>query len=353
MNKPIVLVIHGMGTHALGDMKKEVSDGLNEAAANFGLENYKIENKVEFIEFNYSDFLDEIRARDATHAASIAEHLTLLKGRGLGASVVEELTSFFSDFDEDEMLYTHWMDVIYYGLMFWGEKIRVDCAKKLNDVLVTAHAENRGVHIVAHSLGTAVLHDTLAKLYRGDVDLTSTVTNLDIAKFSVKSIWMVANVSRLLNILNGIADPNHSIVHSGTEGCTASFYNVRNQFDPFTWLKKYDRQAANLDTIEVNTVRQLNTHDIKEYMATPYVADCFFASVLGSTLTLAQWDKGVAAHGETTVNKSVDELEHAFANLRQVSGTTGKVDALKKFFTLLKDFKIELEELIEGDDSAQ
>ncbi len=351
MNKPIVLVIHGMGTHALGEMKKAVSEGLNEAADNFGLDNFTIENKVEFIEFNYSDFLDEIRERDASQAATMAEHLTLLHGHGLGTSVVEELTSFFNDFDEDEMLYTHWMDVVYYGLMFWGEKIRVDCAKKINDVLITAHAANRDVHIVAHSLGTAVLHDTLAKLYRGDADITSAVPNLDIAKFTVKSIWMVANVSRLLNILNGIADPEHSIVHSGHDGCTASFYNVRNKFDPFTWIKKYDRQATNLETIEVNTVRQLNTHDIKEYMATPYVADCFFASVLGSTLTLEQWDNGVTEHGKTTVNKSVEELELAFESLRQVSTTTGKVAALQTFFTLLKEFQDELKELI-ADDGA-
>ena len=351
MNKPIVLVIHGMGTHALGEMKKDVSEGLNEAAVNFGLESFKIESKVEFIEFNYSDFLEVIRKRDAAQAATMADHLTLLKAHGLGASVVEELTSFFSDFDEDEMLYTHWMDVVYYGLMFWGEKIRVDCAKKLNDVLVTAHAENRDVHIVAHSLGTAVLHDTLAKLYRGDVDITSKVANLDIAKFTVKSIWMVANVSRLLNILNDIADPENSIVHSGHDGCAASFYNVRNKFDPFTWIKKYDRQGANLETIEVNTVRQLNTHDMKEYMATPYVADCFFASVLGNTLTSEQWDKGELEHGKKTVNKSVEELELAFTNLRQVSGITGKVDALKKFFTLLKEFQDELKELIEDDEA--
>lgn len=347
MNKPIILVIHGMGTHEPGDLKKGIAEGLNEAAKGFGLSNFDINDKVEFFQFNYSTFLDEIRQRDAEHATSIAEHLVLLKGHGLGENIVTKLTEFFADFDEDDMLYTHWMDVIYYGLMFWGEKIRVDFAKKINDVMIEANKGNRDVHLIAHSLGTAVAHDTLAKLFRKDVDITSQIPGLDIAKFKIKSLWTVANVSRLLNLLNDIADPNHSIVNGSGTGCCAHLINVRNTFDPFTWFMQYNGSGERYKLKEVNTVRLWNTHDIKEYMAAPPIASLLFLRVLGLQLTQEQWDAGVAKHAETSINKPFEDLRDAFEDLKNQPEATEKIEALKQMFTAAKAFKDKMEEIVE------
>ena len=46
MNKPMVLVIHGMGTHKPGETKKSIADGLNQAAKNFGLANFNIKSLI-------------------------------------------------------------------------------------------------------------------------------------------------------------------------------------------------------------------------------------------------------------------------------------------------------------------
>jgi hypothetical protein len=350
MNKPIVLVIHGMGSHEPGNLKKQINEGLNEAARNFGLDDFDFNEKVEFFQFNYSTFLDEIRQRDADHASSIAQHLTLLQGRGLGENIVTRLTEFFADFDEDDMLYTHWMDVVYYGLMFWGEKIRVDFAKKINDVMIEANRGNRDVHIIAHSLGTAVAHDTLAKLFRKDVDITSEVPGLDIAKFRISSLWTVANVSRLLNLLNDIADPNKSIVNATDEGCCDYLVNVRNILDPFTWVKQYNREAGNYQLLEVETVRSKNTHDIGEYMAAPPVAASVFAYVLGIELTGDQWEAGVSKHAETSFNKPIAELKAVFEDIQSQPDSDDKIEALEQMFTAAKVFRDRMETLVEEDD---
>jgi hypothetical protein len=347
MNKPIILVIHGMGTHMPGDLKKDIAEGLNEAAKNFGLSDFDINDKVEFFQFNYSTFLDEIRQRDADHASSIAEHLALLKAHGLGENIVTKLTEFFADFDEDDMLYTHWMDVIYYGLMFWGEKIRVDFAKKINDVMIEANRGARDVHIIAHSLGTAVAHDTLAKLFRKDVDITSKVPGLDIDKFKIKSLWTVANVSRLLNLLNDIADPNKSIVNATDDGCCDYLINVRNYFDPFTWPKQYNRNEGDYQLLEVETVRYWNTHDIKEYMAAPPVAEFLFSYILGIQITDSQWSNGVTEHAKTSVNKPAGDLKAAFQDLKNKPDTDDKIEALEQMFAAAKEFKDRMEAIIE------
>lgn len=347
MNKPIILVIHGMGTHAPGELKTDITEGLNEAAKNFGLIDFDINDNVEFFQFNYSIFLDEILQRDVNHASSISEHLALLKGYGLGENIVTKLTEFFADFDEDDMLYTHWMDVIYYGLMFWGEKIRVDFAKKINDVMIEANRGARDVHIIAHSLGMAVAHDTLAKLFRKDVDITSKVPGLDIDKFRIKSLWAVANVSRLLNLLNDIADPNKSIVNATKDGCCDYLINVRNYFDPFTWLKQYNRDEGDYRLLEVETVRYWNTHDIKEYMAAPPVAELLFRYVLGINIPDNQWHTGVTEHAKTAVNKPVDDLKNAFQDLKNKPDTDDKIEVLEQMFASAKEFKDRMEGIIE------
>ncbi|OUR78180.1 hypothetical protein A9Q75_14050 [Colwellia psychrerythraea] len=349
MNKPMVLVIHGMGTHKPGETKKIIAEGLNQAAKNFGLADFDIKDKVEFFQFNYSDFLDEIRLKDAEKAGDIIKHISLLQGRGLGEKTAGKLIELFADFDEEQMFYTHWMDVIYYGMMFWGEKIRVDLAKNINDRMIERGLGNRDLHIIAHSLGTAVLHDTLAKLFRKDTDITSAVPQLDTDRFQIDSLWMVANVSRLLNILNDIADPNHSIVNSDGGGCTDLLFNVRNEFDPFTWIKKYQRPIENGGRhINVKTVREVNTHDLKEYMAAPEVADAFFSNVLGVSVSNTQYKQGVAAHALTSINYSYEELKDAFEDLRHPDDETiGKVEAILDLAKSADTFKNKLQTMLD------
>lgn len=349
MSKPMVLVIHGMGTHLPGEMKKQVIDGLNEAAKNFGMENFNIEDKVEFFQFNYSAFFDELRKKDAEYASSISAHLTFLQGYGLGESLVTKLTAFFAKFGEDKMLYTHWMDVVYYGLTFWGEKIRVDCAKRINDIMIEGNSSNREIHIVAHSLGVAVLHDTLSKVFRKDVDLTKNVPGLDVSKFNIKSIWTVANVSRLLYLLNDIADPYKSTVRAGGQGCCDLMVNIRNAFDPFTWVKQYNHTTPTASQlIEVDTVRIINTHDIREYMSTPLVSANFFSYLLGIDCD-SNFKQAVEEYKKTSVNLSLEQLKEAFSDISNVGETSDGIEALEKFFGVAKEFNNRITALL-GDE---
>lgn len=348
MNKPMVLVIHGIGTHKPGETKKDIADGLNQAAKNFGLKNFDINQKVEFFEFNYSNFLDEIRLRDAKKASELVDHLSMLKGHGLAAGSAAKLTSFFSEADKDKFFNTHWLDVIYYGLMFWGENIRVDLAKQINDLMIKREEGNRKFHIVTHSLGTAVLHDTLVKLFRKDTDITSKVPQLDVDRFKIDSIWTVANVSRLIHLLNGIADPNTSIVSCDSDGCSSQFYNIKNEFDPFTWFKEYKRPMNQSGRhITVNTIREVDTHDLKEYMETPPVAESFFSNILNITITDEQYIQGESKHGLTSINASYEQLKATFDNLHEQNEPMDKFKAILAIVEAADSFKEKLSEMMD------
>ncbi|WP_293745858.1 hypothetical protein [uncultured Paraglaciecola sp.] len=348
MNKPMVLVIHGIGTHKPGETKKAIADGLNQAAKNFGLSDFDVNDKVEFFQFNYSDFLDEIRLKDAKKAGELVDHLSLLKGRGLGEKAASELVEFFSEADEDKFFNTHWLDVIYYGLMFWGENIRVDLAKKINDLMIEREQGNRKLHIVAHSLGTAVLHDTLAKLFRKDTDITSKVPHLDVDRFKIDSIWTVANVSRLVNLLNDIADPNESIVSCDSDGCTSEFYNIKNEFDPFTWFKEYKRPINQSGRhITVKTVREIDTHDLKEYMEAPIVAEAFLSNVLNISVTDEQYAQGTTKHASTSINYSYKQLKATFDNLHQQNEPMDKFKAILAIVEAADSFQEKITDMMD------
>jgi hypothetical protein len=332
MNKPMVLVIHGMGTHNPGETKKIIADGLNNAAENFGLSNFDIYDKVEFYQFNYSDFLDKIRLKDAEQASKLIDHINLLKGHGLGERAASELIEFFAGFGEDKMFYTHWMDVLYYGLMFWGEKIRVDLAKKINDLMIEKVRAGRELHIIAHSLGTSVLHDTLSKIFRKDTDLYSEVPQLDTDRFKIDSLWTVANVSRLLNLLNDIEDPNHSIVTSDIGGCTDLLFNMRNEFDPFCWIKTYKRPIARLKGkhIKVDTIRKTNTHDLGEYVEHPDFSARFLTSALKIRISKQTYYKGMAEYKKTCLIENTSEFLAKVKEIKPSGDPKQSISAIKK-----------------------
>ena len=88
MSKPIILLIHGMGTHPPGNMRKEFIDGINDTAKLFEITDFDIEEKAQIEEFNYSEFLDSRRKADAEYAKSVAGLMTYLQGRGMGESIL-------------------------------------------------------------------------------------------------------------------------------------------------------------------------------------------------------------------------------------------------------------------------
>ena len=158
-------------------------------------------------------------------------------------------------------------------------------------------------------------------------------------------------MSRLLNLLNDIADPNKSIVNATDDGCCDYLVNVRNIFDPFTWTKQYNRDEGNYQLLEVDTVRYWNTHDIKEYMATPPVSSYIFSYILGVELSDSHWKTGVNKHAETAVNKPIEELKAAFEDLQNQPDTDDKIEALEQMFTAAKKFKERMGTIIEEADS--
>ena len=314
--KDIVILVHGMGTHARNNISREFTGGVNETAACLlPGRNYRIEDLVELVEFNFSDELDSFLGRLEQNLKDITDNnLDKIGSLGLAGDVVDMLIRFHGDF-KDTFFRTHWLDVILYGTTYFGEKLRVEFARYFCSQLKRSINQGCRLHVIAHSLGTAVVHDSLSKLYRREFSMSDDIPDLPTGSFNFDSLWTFANVSRLVNLLNGLTDPLSSSVTTGADGCVNAFYNVRHKLDPFTWFKTYDRRMANSKTFGNDVVRRWNTHDFRGYVSDPLVTKRLINTltpshyITGSDSNLAVLAGCVSRHREGTVNEAYEKLE--------------------------------------------
>ena len=346
MSRSIVLLIHGMGSHPLDNMTREFKAGLQEAATGFGMDGFDPDEHMEIVEFNYSESLDSIRKKLASDAQDI---LDMFPSGTPSSRIVDKLLKFQSNLSDDEFIYTHWLDVALYCL-FYGESIRVELATKLNNLL--KRAANRRVHVIAHSLGTALLHDTLDKFYKvlGPGEAGGDYPYLRAGGDNLKTIWTFANVSRLVNVLNNVAEVGPTVVRSGPTGCTDSFYNAYHEFDPFCWFEPFDENSFPIESgrhFNTKIVRVKNTHSFQEYVSDPLVAKYLLAELAYAVepLDSVNFDAYESSHKQNTPNEIYEKLKD---KKEEIMAQKLSVSSLKELFELLNEFSDGIEHIWEN-----
>lgn len=289
MAKTAVLVIHGMGSFQtglegeLGDFGKSFISSINTALNRHEKhKTRKFEESIDVFEFNYSGFFDDARKKMSDNAKKVAARLAAIDGLGNAEHLVGELSSLDSELSGNKMFYTHWLDVFFYTTLL-GASVRASLARRI--AALVGKYDGHNVHIIAHSLGTAVLHDTLHLMYRPESDPNLEFQDLTITNHKLRSIWMVANVSRMLDKFTGLTDPYKSIVKPGDHGCCASLFNVHHKFDPFTlpspfapinngsWLGvSATEYISYFHDIPTTLITDKNTHSFTRYVEDPAVS---------------------------------------------------------------------------------
>lgn len=329
MARQLVLLVHGMGTHPKGQIKKDFEAALGERITAFGLDPDPLLKAVDYREFNYSEKFDLIRKQFAENAEARKKGFKFLSGKGFEEKLIQQLTSFEANFGQDDFFYTHWLDVILYSTMYFGEALRAEFIGEFDTLRKKYRHSN--IHVISHSLGTALAHDALAKYYRVESTPMDDMPDVPVGRFNMASLWTFANVSRLVNILTSLEDPLRSTVTVGSGGCTTSFVNVRNKYDPFTWFKTYDRKDPSPLDIVIDTVRNPNTHDFREYITEPEVARQLLKTIFFKKLTPAQFQNGVDDYHETVLTTQVKELRDLVTDAANDPNVTSAEKAVAKF----------------------
>ena len=344
MAKQVIILVHGMGNHSApklqsnerGSFGKECIDSLNNAMQMYpSLQSEKIEDHVNFVEIFYNDKFDIARQQMADNGQKFSDFLATAGASTALANIpgiVKSIVDFESSLGSDKFIYTHWMDVLLYKL-FFGEYVRLHVAEKLGDVV--SKNSTRNIHVLAHSLGTAVIHDTLAKVYRGDYVDNDEIVDLSPTTHKLASLWQVANVSRLANSVLKIADPYKSIVRPGAEGAVLTMMNIHHKLDPFTLIKSYARKndgkwikksvynSAYLD-IQTSSVTDLNTHSITQYLHDPAVHLYLFRRLGIQMPKKSERDAAFDAYDNSVINQAKEKLEARLQNLTRGNAATFK-----------------------------
>ncbi|CZF77350.1 hypothetical protein [Grimontia marina] len=360
MEKSILIVTHGMGDHDAQSLKKTVVDAANLSLnryptikARLQQENKAFEDYVDVVPIEYNNIFEEERQRLVEANKPVSDYFRTVANADL--RFVKELVKLEGKLADDNFYTTHLADVLFYASLLC-ERVRVQMLKVLVEVL--SGRGNRDVHILAHSLGTAAMHDTLEKAFTGGIIDQNTGRRyaLDPTRDKIDSLWMVANISNLLFELNPIRtgfDPYNSRVKpSGTgTGAIRYFYNVYHRFDPFTLFKRFEPElednwvaADDFEEIyrEIRTkdlFTSKNPHDLGGYLSDPLVADPFLRRVMPS---------GTFSPPREEARQVRDSVVGAFAKIDQIGDHVKEIDSVEDFsafIKMLKDFKTFIDDL--------
>jgi hypothetical protein len=228
-------------------------------------------------------------------------------------SLITKINDLNIKFAEDDSFWaTHLLDVAIYRSYF-ADAIQVRVGKQIAAAMKAAANDGAQVHLVCHSLGTAVAHDTLHKLYVNSLNDEHGEPLLSAGLNKISSISMIANVCQL-PITE--ANPYTSVVKPGSDGICLNLMSCRHVLDPIASLVQFNQgahwplvQGSEFRNIAINKVERANVHDLDHYLADPRVYLPMFMNLFPEFKTnKAELATAKHAHAKTTLQGKFELL---------------------------------------------
>jgi len=270
-----LFVVHGMGVFDQAWVKP-VEQQIAEIYGSYEtLSSEAQETRFTIHPIRYDDILSDLVKKWQTDAAAISK-----LSEGVSASSAEALVGWLKTAGEG-FQWTHAADVLLYRCFSdVREAVVVTVANQMLKVINADLKKNQDARwgVLAHSLGTAVAHDSLHALWTTEFD-----SGIKISPADVKAafVMMVANVSRVLetdaDVLTSAVQPGKA--SNKVRGCL-NFLTVRHALDPFTIPRMFDPEEwpdaetveqGRYQSIRVNHFRERNIHGLKHYLSHPAV----------------------------------------------------------------------------------
>lgn len=317
MARHILFFIHGMGVHD----ESWHSGGLKVLKSEF--QQYELLKRLDFddqfliVPIVYDDIFSE--ARERANEDFSAFKTAILGGfsdsETTSRSAVENQIETYAQFigTEDEFVWTHILDVLLYRFArTLSMPIEIQVARKIVDTL----SENsfRSWSVIAHSLGTSVIHNTLNSLYKTGFD---GVDPLNPIELQCNSLVMVANVSRVLQRPTAKVFTSRVKPGSPSAGRLCSYYlNVRHKldlltapkpFNPDLWpdpgtfsTERYQHIRPSHINFGADNVAQV--HALDHYLEDPRVHVPIFRSIYGRSIVGPEEYRSAKAKFDSEVN---------------------------------------------------
>jgi hypothetical protein len=313
MAKKYVFLAHGMGTFQTGwdaPFREAVLKALMNYSPFSAMTAAQIEaTHIKFVPLTYDNVLDGFRQRwkDAADEVTPALAAEWPEGQGLFSALTD---SGNAQGVPKGFFWSHLLDpLLWYTLPTARMRVISEVISHLIDDLAEMYTQENDntSYVIAHSLGTSVVHDSLVALRWMPQKFLGGKTIPNIFKPGLhkwKAVATIANVSRLLQarqtpdaaVSVDKFDPEHSVLAPGMNASICDvFLNARHRIDPFTWPRqfapKWSLNYVNVETVEFNKIDAV--HDFEHYIANPKVHVPLFRLMYGSEMCAQDEQAGV------------------------------------------------------------
>lgn len=285
-NKHLIFLVHGMGVND-ATWSDAVQKTLTDRYATYpALSFVPFDQRFQFVPISYYDEFAALRDqwRNSTQALG-----TALAPLGLAVPLITTLDKLASSTNKNTFINTHVLDVLLYHFTGLTTSTVREAVRSAILTALTALDQTQPIRwsIIAHSLGTSVIHDTLHETYSappppaGGVPTTASQLAL-ITRPTL--LAMVANVSR---VLETDIDVYLSRVQPGNpddpQAICKYYFNARHQWDPIpqpkafrpaSWWPTLGVRALTPDRfldVTISEIEQVNVHDFNHYLRNPLV----------------------------------------------------------------------------------
>ena len=272
-------MIHGIGIHRDAGWADEAVDRLSCAwNESIGLD-APMEDYIDIVPITYDqvfeDYLDDY-VDVATALFSDAVELP----KSEKDAIQSELDS--AEVKDKPALFSYILDVLLYKMDIVKEQVNVVVAKQLYEKIAQLGTQNN-FGIVAHSLGTRVINDTLQSIRSG----TANEANFYKQGYRLKFLMQISDVTDLFGL------PFHQDKYPPKDVYSYDTYDylrtVTNRFDPIARIiptrldhwpegrltEAYMGRPAYKDIL-IDHVHDLNVHGLTHYMLHPEITDEIF-----------------------------------------------------------------------------
>lgn len=296
-NTHLIFLVHGMGSFAK-DWSKSAQQTLQDQYATYKqLKFIPFGQRFEFVEILYDNEFEALRKQWRDMNKALGDALKSIAGEvgntDEDLKVVQKLNDAAGVTTKDRFLTTHVVDaLLYYAARQTAATVRESVRRQMFEAL-KKQVDGGGLlrwSVIAHSLGTAVVHDALHEAYSDH----PTEMGEKLAGITRPAcIAMIANVSRLLewdiDVYLSRTRPGNP---EDPDAACRHFINAHNTFDPFTQPKAF-RPAAQWPSIAVRALglyqdietREIEApekvHDLDHYLRNPAVHGPIFNALVG------------------------------------------------------------------------
>ncbi|MBU3002138.1 hypothetical protein [Paraglaciecola arctica] len=334
-----IALVHGMGQHKenwSNAIQTQIKQQYAELQSVFTKD---FDELFEFVEIRYDNVFDEQRARWKSQADDVLENLKI---GGISSGGLEQIVKATQSLGEDNFFTTHILDVVLYK---WypliAEEVRLNVAKSFLDIAKTTTDWS----IIVHSLGTAVVHDTLQAMFTQSVE-----EELLPRVYRPSNIWMIANVSRVVSenqVYRSLVKPTLNIAY----GLCEEYFNAQHEFDPIPMVKPFQSDKADAVIwkeeagglylhlpIKGKNTTQINVHAFDHYLAIPSLFVPMMRSFAGrNSIDKTNLANFIAQYESTTVEGQAQSLKLKLEqiNPKDMSSIEEFLKALREYYEFL------------------